>query len=189
MNCCPVHAIYADERAGARTVDTKSASAAACSQACPWNMPRRQRDRRIHEVSFRADAAPSSARTAPSVHRLGGYRAEGHRPGRREDDDPRASVGAIAGHVRFRPAESAGRSKRCGKGQKPWNTTRCSRCCRCVSRPSGKTVEAAGRRPAVVGFSWQPLGATQDDDALGEPTNPIARVRSRCPLQFLSAGE
>ena len=30
----------------------------------------------------------------------------------------------------------------------------------------------------------------QDDDALGEPTSPIARVRSRCPLQeFLSAGE
>ncbi|MFR0868177.1 MAG: 4Fe-4S binding protein [Adlercreutzia sp.] len=31
MNYCPVHAIYADEESGARTVDTKSASAAACA--------------------------------------------------------------------------------------------------------------------------------------------------------------
>ena len=38
---CPVHAIYADEKTGARTVDTKKCiGCGMCSQACPWNMPR-----------------------------------------------------------------------------------------------------------------------------------------------------
>ena len=41
MNYCPVHAIYADEESGARTVDTKKCiGCGMCSQACPWNMPR-----------------------------------------------------------------------------------------------------------------------------------------------------
>ena len=38
---CPVHAIYADEKTGARTVDPKKCiGCGMCSQACPWNMPR-----------------------------------------------------------------------------------------------------------------------------------------------------
>ena len=38
---CPVHAIYADEKTGARTVDTKKCiGCGMCSQACPLNMPR-----------------------------------------------------------------------------------------------------------------------------------------------------
>ncbi len=41
MNYCPVHAIYADEKSGARTVDTdRCIGCGMCSQACPWNMPR-----------------------------------------------------------------------------------------------------------------------------------------------------
>ena len=41
MNYCPVHAIYADEESGARTVDKKKCiGCGMCSQACPWNMPR-----------------------------------------------------------------------------------------------------------------------------------------------------
>ena len=41
MNYGPVHAIYADEESGARTVDTKKCiGCGMCSQACPWNMPR-----------------------------------------------------------------------------------------------------------------------------------------------------
>ncbi len=38
---CPVHAIYADENSGARTVDPKKCiGCGMCAQACPWNMPR-----------------------------------------------------------------------------------------------------------------------------------------------------
>lgn len=41
MNYCPVHAIYADEKSGARTVDSDVCiGCGMCSQACPWNMPR-----------------------------------------------------------------------------------------------------------------------------------------------------
>ena len=38
---CPVHAISADEKTGARVVDPKKCiGCGMCSQACPWNMPR-----------------------------------------------------------------------------------------------------------------------------------------------------
>lgn len=41
MKYCPVHAIYADENSGARTVDPKKCiGCGMCAQACPWNMPR-----------------------------------------------------------------------------------------------------------------------------------------------------
>ena len=40
MNYCPVHAIYADEKSGARKVDAdRCIGCGMCSQACPWNMP------------------------------------------------------------------------------------------------------------------------------------------------------
>lgn len=38
---CPVHAIHADSKTGARVVDTKKCiGCGMCAQACPWNMPR-----------------------------------------------------------------------------------------------------------------------------------------------------
>lgn len=38
---CPVHAISADEKSGARVVDAKRCiGCGMCTQACPWNMPR-----------------------------------------------------------------------------------------------------------------------------------------------------
>ena len=41
MNYCPVHAIYCDEKSGARTVDPDICiGCGMCTQACPWNMPR-----------------------------------------------------------------------------------------------------------------------------------------------------
>ncbi|RNL41291.1 4Fe-4S binding protein [Paraeggerthella hongkongensis] len=40
MNYCPVHAIYCDEKSGARTVDAKKCiGCGMCHMACPWNMP------------------------------------------------------------------------------------------------------------------------------------------------------
>lgn len=38
---CPVHAIHADKKTGARVVDTDVCiGCGMCAQACPWNMPR-----------------------------------------------------------------------------------------------------------------------------------------------------
>ena len=38
---CPVHAISADQKTGARVVDTdRCIGCGMCGQACPWNMPR-----------------------------------------------------------------------------------------------------------------------------------------------------
>ncbi len=40
MNYCPVHAIYCDEKTGARVVDAKTCiGCGMCHAACPWNMP------------------------------------------------------------------------------------------------------------------------------------------------------
>ncbi len=40
-NYCPVHAIYADPKTGARVVDDATCiGCGMCAQACPWNMPR-----------------------------------------------------------------------------------------------------------------------------------------------------
>src|SRR5690554_6658189 len=39
-NACPVEAIYADERTGARTVNVdKCVGCGACTEACPWHLP------------------------------------------------------------------------------------------------------------------------------------------------------
>ncbi|WP_314920902.1 4Fe-4S binding protein [Slackia exigua] len=40
MRNCPVHAIYADPKTGARVVDTDACiGCGLCHEACPWNMP------------------------------------------------------------------------------------------------------------------------------------------------------
>ena len=50
------------------------------------------RDGRVHEVHLVRPLRRAVPERRHQVHRLGGYRAEGHRPGRCEDDDPRAGV-------------------------------------------------------------------------------------------------
>ena len=85
MKYCPVHAIKPDEKTGARTVDPKLCiGCGMCAQACPWNMPRI-----VHLLRPLRRAVPQ--RCHP-VHRLGRYRAEVHRHGRRSHDHARLCV-------------------------------------------------------------------------------------------------
>ena len=72
MNYCPVHAIYADEESGARTVDTKKCiGCGMCSQRARGTCRASTARPAYPRSAFRADAAPSSARTAPSSSSIG----------------------------------------------------------------------------------------------------------------------
>ena len=96
---CPVHAIYADEKTGARTVDTKKCIGCVCAArlapgTCPASTPRPACPRSASPAA----AAPSSAPTAPSsssIGRISRRRSSTRASFARRPRSPRNRFGAI----------------------------------------------------------------------------------------------
>ena len=118
---CPVHAIYADEKTGARRVDPKKCiGCGMCSQAFPLeHAPRRHRDRRVHEVHLLRPLRRAVPQRRHPVHRLAGCRAEDHRRGHRSHDDRGHRV-IVSG--RYTPHDANARAASAGcEGRRPYN--------------------------------------------------------------------